>query len=252
MEIEQAANEAAVSNLEVLVSYPAESELAGLEYRSKIEIEGQVRIVTIPGYDVCACCAPHVKRTGEIGMIKLTNVQRYKGGARVTMLCGYRALADYRTKEEQTRQISSLLCARENRVADAVVHLKEEHTQQKARLAQMQKILLKYKAQEIPKTEQFVCLFEEELEGDGPRILMNLILENGRAACVVFQKTGVESFRYVMGSRTVDMRPLAREFHGQFGGRGGGKPEMVQGSAQGSKDEMRAWMQKKGKEILNV
>ncbi len=252
MEIEQAANEAAVSNLEVLVSYPAESELAGLEYRSKIEIEGQVRIVTIPGYDVCACCAPHVKRTGEIGMIKLTNVQRYKGGARVTMLCGYRALADYRTKEEQTRQISSLLCARENRVADAVVHLKEEHTQQKARLAQMQKILLKYKAQEIPKTEKFVCLFEEELEGDGPRILMNLILENGRAACVVFQKTGVESFRYVMGSRTVDMRPLAREFHGQFGGRGGGKPEMVQGSAQGSKDEMRAWMQKKGKEILNV
>ena len=211
-----------------------------------------MRIVTIPGYDVCACCAPHVKRTGEIGMIKLTNVQRYKGGARVTMLCGYRALADYRTKEEQTRQISSLLCARENRVADAVVHLKEEHTQQKARLAQMQKILLKYKAQEIPKTEQFVCLFEEELEGDGPRILMNLILENGRAACVVFQKTGVESFRYVMGSRTVDMRPLAREFHGQFGGRGGGKPEMVQGSAQGSKDEMRAWMQKKGKEILNV
>lgn len=61
-----------------------------MEYRSKIEIQGQVRIVVIPGYDVCACCAPHVKYTGEIGLIKLTGVQRYKGGVRVTMLCGIR------------------------------------------------------------------------------------------------------------------------------------------------------------------
>lgn len=62
-EIERKANRAVWENLEVQVLYPSEDELEQMEYRSKIEIEGQVRIVVIPGYDVCACCAPHVERT---------------------------------------------------------------------------------------------------------------------------------------------------------------------------------------------
>ena len=90
-EIELEANRAVWKNLTIEVSYPSKEELEELDYRSKIEIEGQVRIVSVPGYDICACCAPHVERTGEIGMIKLVNMQRYKGGVRVTMLCGSRA-----------------------------------------------------------------------------------------------------------------------------------------------------------------
>lgn len=78
------------------MTYPSRDELAQLEYRSKIEIEGQVRIVTVPGYDVCACCAPHVKRTGEIGMLKVMNYQNYKGGVRISILCGFRALEAFR------------------------------------------------------------------------------------------------------------------------------------------------------------
>lgn len=126
-EIEWKANEAVVKNLEVQVTYPSKEELENIAYRSKIEIEGQIRIVTIPGYDVCACCAPHVKTTGEIGQIKLTNAQRYKGGVRITMLCGFRALCDYRQKLSATRQISASLCAKENETAEAVEHLKEEN-----------------------------------------------------------------------------------------------------------------------------
>ena len=83
-EIERLANEAVYQNLKIEVSYPSKEELKNMEYRSKIEIDGQVRIVTIPEYDVCACCAPHVKDTGEIGMIKLVNMINYKGGERRT------------------------------------------------------------------------------------------------------------------------------------------------------------------------
>ena len=147
-EIELRANEAAAANLDIQVSYPSGEELAGLEYRSKIEIEGWVRIVTIPGFDVCACCAPHVKKTGEIGVIKLTHVQRYKGGVRVTMLCGSRALADYDRKSESVRRISASLCAKEDEVAEAVEHLKEECAQLKAKLAEQQREMLRYKAKE--------------------------------------------------------------------------------------------------------
>ena len=94
-EIELAANQAVWKNIDIVVTYPSKEELANMDYRSKIEIEGQVRIVTVPGYDVCACCAPHVKKTGEIGMLKLVNMVNYKGGERITMLCGVRALKDY-------------------------------------------------------------------------------------------------------------------------------------------------------------
>lgn len=248
-EIERLANEAAVKNLEVLVSYPSGTELDSLEYRSKIEIEGQVRIVTIPGYDVCACCAPHVKKTGEIGMIKLTNVQRYKGGVRITMLCGFRALGDYGKKEEHVKNISVLLCAKEEEVSDAAKRLKEENAQLKVKLAEMQKKLLEYKAKEVPKEEAFVCLFEEDLDGDSPRLLMNQVLVQDKTGCAVFWKTGESDFRYVIGSKTIDVRPLAKELNKRFEGRGGGKPEMVQGSLQGQEDEIRTWMQKKAREV---
>lgn len=248
-EIEKLANEAAVKNLEVLVSYPSGTELDSLEYRSKIEIEGQVRIVTIPGYDVCACCAPHVKKTGEIGMIKLTNIQRYKGGVRITMLCGFRALEDYGKKEGHVKNISVLLCAKEEEVSDAGKRLKEENAQLKVKLAEIQKKLLEYKAKEVPKEEAFVCLFEDNLDGDSPRLLMNQVLVQDKTGCAVFWKTGESDFRYVIGSKTIDVRPLAKELNERFEGRGGGKPEMVQGSLQGQEDEIRTWMQKKAREV---
>ena len=118
--IEAEANKAVWKNLKVFTHYPKKEELSQIEYRSKIEIEGQVRIIEIPGYDCCACCAPHVTYTGEIGLIKLGQAQRYKGGVRITMLCGVRAFSDYVRKEAQAKEISRLLCAKENEIADAV------------------------------------------------------------------------------------------------------------------------------------
>lgn len=277
-EIEWKANKAVAENLDILVSYPSKKELAVLDYRSKIEIEGQVRIVTIPGYDVCACCAPHVSKTGEIGMIKLTNVQRYKGGVRVTMLCGFRALVDYDRKADAAKQISAALCAKENEIAEAVEHLKEECAALKQNLAEQNKTLLAYKAKEVPAEEGIVCLFEDNLDGDAPRALMNLVLDAGHEICAVFgaskaekkadtrteaerkaetgtgsvwEENPVRQYRYVIGSRRRDMRRLVKELNARFDGRGGGKPEMVQGSLKGTEKELRVWIQKKGKELQN-
>lgn len=258
-EIERKANEAVVKNLEILVTYPSKEELENLEYRSKIEIEGQVRIVTVPGYDVCACCAPHVKYTGEIGMIKLVNVQRYKGGVRMTMLCGFRALEDYERKCNASRQISAALCAPEDEIAEAVEHLKEECAALKLELAEQQKKLLAYKVKEIDAQENVVCLFESQLDKDAPRFLMNLVLDTGHDICAVFVRQGIAEesgttedgeicmYRYVIGSRTKNMQKLVKELNAEFDGRGGGKPDMVQGSLKGNEDMLRAWIQKKGR-----
>ena len=248
VQIEQEANRAVWKNLEIQTLYPSKEELAGMEYRSKIEIEGQVRIIVVPGYDVCACCAPHVSHTGEIGLIKLTHVQRYKGGARVTMLCGGRALQDYETKQEQAGQISALLCAKENEIAEAVRHLRDEADSLKYELGEKEKKLIAAKAEMIPKDGGPVCVFTEDLAGDSMRLLMNLVLEAGHSVCAVFHGNDGDGYRYVIGSRTQNMRELVKGFNAAFDGRGGGKPEMVQGTARGCEDEMRTWILEKAGE----
>lgn len=248
-EIEWEANRAVVRNLDVEVSYPSKEELESLSYRSKIEIEGQVRIVTVPGYDVCACCAPHVKKTGEIGMVKLTNVQRYKGGVRVTMLCGFRALADYDRKEASAKAISALLCAKEETIAEAAAHLKEEYASEKAKCAGLERRLLTYRAAEVSPEEKAVCIFEEDLNGESLRILMNLVLETDRLCCAVFTGNDKDGYRYVLGSRTLDIRDLGKEMNREFRGKGGGKPEMVQGTICAKADEVKRWFVEKARHI---
>lgn len=236
-EIEKEANKAVFENLDIFVTYPTKKELADMEYRSKIEIDGQVRIVTIPGYDVCACCAPHAKQTGEIGLIKLVNIMNYKGGERITMLCGSRALEDYDIKQENARAIGAMLCEKENEIASAVERLKTEQGSLKSKVAQLQQKLLSYKAEEIELQEHITCVFDEELIGNGPREFMNLLLERGAKVCAVFAGTDKLGYRYVIGSRTedVDVRPLSKMLNEKFQGRGGGKPQMVQGSLCGEK-----------------
>ena len=249
-EIELEANRAVWKNLEVQTLYPSEEELSYMEYRSKIEIEGQVRIIVIPGYDRCACCAPHVARTGEIGLIKLTNMQRYKGGVRVTMLCGVRALADYALKQGQAKAVSAMLCAKENEIAEAVKHLREECISLQYKITEKEKKLIACKAAMIPVGEEAVCVFSEDIEGESMRLLMNLVLEAGHCLCAVFHQNsgkdpGTAAYRYVIGSKRQDMRLFAKEFNEAFEGRGGGKPEMIQGTVKGREEKIRAWIMEK-------
>ena len=250
-EIEYSANRAVAQNLEIQVQYPTKEELEKISFRSKIEIEGQIRIVTIPQYDVCACCAPHVKRTGEIGLIKLTNVQRYKGGVRITMLCGFRALSDYKQKAASTRSISVMLSAPENEIVQAVSTMKENLSAWKTKAIQLQREVLKYQVEQIPKEENIVVFFEDELENEDARYLMNMVLEKGKSFCAVLRKKDCECFQYTMGSQCIDLRSFIKAMHEEFEGRGGGKPEMVQGSVNGKKDDLEKWILEKVRQNIH-
>ena len=244
-ELEGQANEVVVANLDILETYPTKEEVDKLEFRSKIELDEGLRIIVIPGVDQCACCAPQLKKTGEIGIIKLTHVQRYKGGVRVTMLCGFRALADYREKEKSVKTISVMLSVKEGEVAEATQLLKEEVEVWKHKHHQLAGKLIEYKGREIPSDGKSVCLFEYDLEGDGPRYLMNFVLEQGKESCAVFypddKGDNKEGFRYVIGSKVIDVRPVGKELNERFQGRGGGKVNMVQGSIKGEQGEIERW-----------
>ena len=124
--IEFLANKAVWDNKEILVHFPTDEELKNINYRSKIEIEGQTRLVEIPGIDICACCAPHVKTTGEIGIIEVVAYERYKGGTRVSILCGERALKDIRHKLNENRKVSALTSSKQLETSVFVEKLKED------------------------------------------------------------------------------------------------------------------------------
>ena len=248
-EIEFRANQAVWENLKIQILYPSKEEEKEMTYRSKIEITGQVRVVIIPGYDACACCAPHVDFTGEIGLIKLVGMQRYKGGVRVTMLCGGRAMADYALKQKQAKEISAMLCAKENELTDAVAHLQRELAEKKTELAEKEQELIRCKAEQIPESEQIVCIFPEGIQGDSLRILMNAVLEKKRKLCAVFSGNDAAGYRYVIGSRDVDVRNMAKELNAAFEGRGGGRPEMVQGTVRGTEEELQNWILRKAEEL---
>lgn len=226
--VESLVNEAIWHNLEIKVTFPSDEELTKIKYRSKIEIDGQVRLVEIPGVDICACCAPHVKFTGEIGIVRVVNFERYKGGTRVSILCGERALYDLRHKLKQNRLVSNLTSAKQDETAAAVERLKNENEKLKYDIVGLTRELLSLKSQSIA-PEDKIIIFDSKLEGKLLQDFAISIMDKAGdfAACLCGEN---DSYRYSIVSKRINLQPLCRALNESFSGRGGGKPEIVQGS----------------------
>lgn len=233
-EIETAVNQAIIENIPVEVSFPTKEELKTLEYRSKIEIEGQVRIVTIPGYDVCACCAPHVRRTGEIGMLKVMNVQSYKGGVRVSILCGFRALEAFRQKEDIITELMAQFSTNQEVIVENVVKLKNANQTMKNRLAAAKQELMEYKVSAIPEDATNAILFEPDLETPVVRNVVNGLVEKYEGISAVFVGDDENGYQFIVGSKNRDCREIAAALREKLSARGGGSDKMIQGSVAAS------------------
>lgn len=242
--IEYEANEVVAKNIHINVFYPDKEELKNINYRSKIEIEGQVRIVEIPGIDTCACCAPHVKYTGEIGIIKIVSSEKYKGGIRVSMLCGFRALEDYNIKEQNVNKISVLLSAKPEVISESVNNLKNEVSTLKGRIFQLQEKLVTDAVNKIKEDDLTAILFDDELDNNAMRKFVNGAIKRCKGLCGVFVGNDSEGYRYILGSLAFDVRDTAKMLNEAFEGKGGGKPEMVQGSLRGTKEDIEMLLNK--------
>ena len=239
LDLENRVNEVVFANVPVVVTYPEHEKLSTLEYRSKIEIEGQVRLVTIEGIDVCACCAPHVKRTGEVGIVKIISCERHRGGCRLTILCGRRALKEYQRKQEISGRISAALSAKPEKLDEAVERLLEQNQQLREQLNQVQTRYIQEKLQGITKESACVCIFEENLDSIAVRNFVNAAMEKCDGICGAFLGNDEQGYHYILGSRSQDVREAAKKLNESFNGKGGGKPQMVQGSLMGQETEIR-------------
>lgn len=242
--IEQEANQAVKENFLVQVSFPDTEALAALDYRSKIEIKGAIRIVEFPGYDVCACCAPHVTRTGEIGLIKITNVQSHRGGVRVNILCGDRAIADYTRKQDSVSSISVQLSSKPDLVADAVERLLAENTKRKEQICSLQAALMQEKISQLPSPSQsgHAVLIVKELDAIAARNTANQLADTYKGCGMVLVGDDDTSYRYVIASRHIDCKELAAKLRKAFQAKGGGSAEMIQGTIKTTGKELELWL----------
>lgn len=241
-EIERRANEIIWADKPIVITYPSSEELEHIRYRSKKELTGEVRIVTIEGADVCACCGTHVASTGQIGLIRLTDAQRYKGGTRLTILCGGRAQEDYACKDMSLAHAGTLLSVKPHEVPSAVKRLLDEVSRLKQERAALRKRLFVQQALSYPEQEGNLLVFEEELSPDALPQYATLLRERCTGVAGVFAPDGKGALRYVLASRTQDVRLFAKKMNAALSGRGGGSAELAQGTAACSrKDVKRFW-----------
>ena len=237
MEVETLANKAVRDNLPVLCSFPEGEALEKLEYRSKLELTENVRIVEIPGIDRCACCAPHVARTGEIGIIKFVEAEKYKGGIRIHAHCGFDALLDYREKNNAAGKISSLLSVKKHEIADGVERILSENLRLSAEKAELSAKLCKNIADGVAPISGVACVFEQGIGASGMRIIANTVAQKSRAVAV-FDKKADSEYSFVIASQHGIAKELMSLLSQKFNIKGGGSDKMVQGTACGDACEI--------------
>ena len=239
-ELEAAANEVVWQNVPVQVDYPDAEALKTIPYRSKKALSGWVRIVTIPGADICACCGTHVQSTGEIGLIKVFSCVKFHEGVRLEILCGRRAYQYLCAVNEQNSRVSALFSAKPRETAAAAARVADELVALKFRAGKLEEQLFEKQAKDYAGAGD-VLLFTEGLSPDGVRKLTAAIMEvcGGRAA--VFSGSDRAGYAYALGKENGDLRALVAAMNKALNGRGGGKPFFAQGSVKATGAEIEAF-----------
>lgn len=239
--LELAANEAVWRDVEIRALFPEPQDLAQLPYRSKRALEGPVRLIEVPGYDLCACCGTHVKRTGQVGMVKILSQVKFHQGVRMEIVCGKRALRYFSAVAEQNRQVSNLFSAKALETGSAARKFQADFDALKYRTVGLEERLFDLTAQSYGEKGD-VVLFEEGLSSGGLRRLADKVGALCGGRCIVLSGSDGEGYRYAICDHSHDLRSFVKEWNTVLNGRGGGKPHFVQGSVAATRAQIEAYL----------
>ena len=245
--IEDEANAIVAACLPITAYYPDSDKLATLSYRSKLDLTEGVRIVRIGTEDdvkdTCACCAPHVNNTGEIGIIKLLDFIHYKGGVRIHMLCGSWALNDYRRRYTAVSTMAAAMSVKQEEVTAGFERMQSEINEFKQSLCALRTKLEAQTVAAIIPTPGSLCLFDEGLEANDMRRLLNAAVGKCGLLCGIFSGNDSSGYRYVIGRRdpSIDLKKQIKEINIALSAKGGGSSEMLQGSCTATRAQIEAF-----------
>ncbi|MBQ8690049.1 MAG: alanyl-tRNA editing protein [Clostridia bacterium] len=240
MEIERMANEVVFENVPITEIYPTPEELGKIEYRSKLDLTENVRIVKIGEYDSCACCAPHVKHTGEIGSIKILDAVKLRGGMRIFITAGRRAYGVYRAMYKNLAAISRALSVPKLDTAPAVTRLLEAYEEKKTECKAARLAYFEREAELVERTAENAVIVFSDATAEELRAFANIAVT--RVGGVLVLLAGAEpEYKYIIASASVNLREEVRKINAALCGKGGGTPSMVQGSLCAALDEIKEY-----------
>ena len=239
LEIERRANRYIQENHVPRIWWPSQENLEALSYRSKRALEGPVRITRFPGADTCACCGTHVGSSAEIGLVKFIGWQKFRGGVRLELLCGQRAV-DYLTMNwQQNSAIGRELSVKPDATHAAVTRLKEELSAVKQRCDALETEHFASLAAQYDGAGN-VLLVQPPMESDAARRLCDMTAARCGGRCAVF--AGQDgAYKYAVIHPGADIRELIKTMNAALNGRGGGRDGFAQGSAACTEAEIRSF-----------
>ena len=231
--IEKEVNQVIYENRVIRAYYPSEEELASLNYRSKKEVDAPLRIVEIENCDVCACCAPHVRRSGEVGLFKVVHMMNYKGGVRIFILCGQRALDYVLELDDNMNAIYHMLSANNSSVVKYVKQLIDTNNALKQEVFNLNKKEVQRLVEEANENHRY--FFVEDLDKNLQREMVNSLAQRLEGYVGVFAGSDRMGYRFILASRNNDTTKLFDVLK-SHGAKGGGNALMVQGYIKISQD----------------
>lgn len=231
--LELMANKAVYENIEICSYFP--QNLSEIDYRSKKETGELTRLISIDGVDCCACCAPHLKHTGQIGFIRISDFMRHRGGTRLTALCGLNALSEYRALDSELRAASQLLSAPKEQVSKHLEQRLAEIAELKQRIKTLCRESIDLRLEAADFTDGNRIEFFEDYDFELLRYWTNAAKKLCSGVAAAFSKSG-DSYYYVIGSESLDMRKLSKDINANISGRGGGSTAMIEGKSDASRE----------------
>ena len=248
LKIEEMANRYIWEDHPVVIKWPTPEELRTMEYRSKKELEGDVRITSFPGADSCACCGTHVATSGQIGLVKFLSAKNFHEGTRLELLCGKRAMDFLSMNYQANKKIAVLLSTKEERTPEVMQKQLDEILRLKTRLSQVNEEYFRLWAERFRGCEN-VLIVDDRMEPEEGRDLADVIADIVPGLAAVFTKTdgkeGEEIYRYACMQRGADINGFIREMNTALNGRGGGRDGFAQGTVQAQGSAIRDFFRSK-------
>jgi len=230
--VERAANAVVFEDREVKTYFVSGDKIGEVPLRRPPKKEGTLRIVEVAGFDTSACGGTHVRRAGEIGLIKITRWERIRGNLRFDFLCGRRALADYARKNALTRQLGGLFSVGDKDVPQAVEKALADLKAHKKAARVMQEALAGYEAKAVIENAPgrvIRRMFTDKTPEDVKLLALKVIRQAERI--VVFGAKASPQSHIILArsdSLAVDLRELAPLVSSIVSGKGGGGPSLVE------------------------
>jgi alanyl-tRNA synthetase len=245
---EAEANRVIWDDAAVVIRFVSTEEASRLPLRKEPARSGVLRLIDIPGFDLSACGGTHVRRTGEVGIVAIVGTERFKGGSRVSFACGARALRSHRTLRTAVADSIRVLSVVPAELPAAIARLQDENKEQRKALKELRQTLAVHEGERLlegAQTMNGVRLVVHALDGHDAQTLKSMATAMAASQHTVVALFTAMSPAQVVIARSadvgVDAASTLRTLIEQYGGKGGGKPDMAQGGGLSGDIRQMVW-----------